>query len=62
MSWDEGWGMMSAADMRPRQEKKPNKYMSLCISPSMAAYDCGVGTNDTKFQPPAVSFPGFEFT
>lgn len=61
MGW--GWGTVSSADERPRQEKKrPKKYMSLCISPRMAAYDCGVGTNDTKFQPPAVSFPGFEST
>lgn len=55
--------MVSGADKRPRQEKKrPKKCMSLCISHSMAAYDCGVGANDTKFQPPAVLFPGFEST
>lgn len=50
-----GWGWTRCLQQtRGRGKKRPKKYMSLCISPRMAAYDCGVGANDIKFQPPAV--------
>lgn len=37
-----GWGVYPQ-HTRGQGRKRPKTYMSLCISPRMAAYDCGVG-------------------
>lgn len=42
MSQD-GGGAWYLQQTRGQGKKRPKKYMSLCISPRMAAYDCGVG-------------------
>lgn len=42
MSQD-GGGVWCSQHTRGQGRKRPKKYTSLCISPRMAAYDCGVG-------------------
>lgn len=39
----DGGGVWCLQHTRGQGRKRPKKYMSLCISPRMAAYDCGVG-------------------